>query len=164
MSQRAVELRGRVELLLDRLGYELLELRLQARGRATCLQVLIDHLEAGSAVTVGDCVTVSRALDADLELGNLLPERHVLEVSSPGVDRPLTRPAHFRRFTGERAVVRWRVSDAGRRTLTGAIETVDGDESVTLIAARDERVQVPFREIESAHLKVDPWKPKRQKP
>jgi ribosome maturation factor RimP len=158
MKQRAEELSEAIEGLLGTRGYELVELKVVPQGRSLCLRILIDHAAGAGAVTIGDCIKVSKALGADLALDGLLPERHVLEVSSPGVNRPLTKPAHFRRFAGEQAVIRFDTAAAGRRTVTGVIAAAD-DEAVTIVDGGGERIEIPLTDILSAHLKVDPWKP-----
>ncbi len=100
------ELLGPVEDALLDAGYELVALKLIPRGGGLSVQVLIDHRDGSAAVTLGDCARASRAIHERADLDRRLPGRYVLEVSSPGVDRPLTRPAHYQRFRGERVVVR----------------------------------------------------------
>jgi ribosome maturation factor RimP len=161
MSKRTAELTRAIEQALATHGFELVELRILPGGRRQCLELRIDHLDGDEAVTVGDCVKVSKVLGVDPEVVELLPERHVLEVSSPGINRPLTRPGHFRRFQGEQASVRLRQPRDGQRTFTGTIAGVD-DEVVTLAHGHNEQVEIRFEEIDAAHLKVDPWKPRER--
>ncbi len=159
MNQKSVELTEAVEKLLEPQGYELVQLRIVPRGRSVCVQILIDRAEGNGAVTVTDCVQVSKALSIDPVMDGLLPGKYVLEVSSPGVDRPLTRPAHYRRFEGEQVVISLQAASTGQKSQRGIIAAV-GERTVTIVSDNDERVEIPFEEIQSAHLKVDPWKPR----
>ncbi|MGD8395584.1 MAG: ribosome maturation factor RimP [Candidatus Eiseniibacteriota bacterium] len=167
MKPSAVELRALIEEVVGGLGYELVELKLMPRGRAVCVQVKIDHLEPDTedqAISVGDCVRASRAIGAEPRIEARIPGRHVLEVSSPGIERPLTRPAHFRRFVGEVAVVRLERAGEGRRTVTGRIVAAnDATVTLELTDGRDERLEVAHGDIQNARLKVDPWKPRERR-
>ena len=118
-------------------------------GRAT-LRVFIDHPEG---VTLELCERVSRHLAA-------LRETHTLEVSSPGTERPLTKPAHYRRFLGRRARIRTRgsleaVPEHGtpRRSYTG--ELVGASERDVTVAAPDGVVSIPYAEIQRSNLLGD---------
>jgi ribosome maturation factor RimP len=108
------------------------------------VRLFIDH---PGGVTLGLCERVTRQLPE-------VRERYALEVSSPGPERPLTRPEHFRRFVGRRARVRTRDHLAdGRRTLTG--EVLDaGDDAVT-VAADTGVVAIPYADIHRSNLLGD---------
>ena len=112
------------------LGLELLGVEyLPAPGGAT-LRVYIDvPAEEGAARAVGidDCEAVSREVSAQLDVEDPISGNYTLEVSSPGVDRPLFEAAHFARFTGEQAKVGLKLPQDGRRRLTGRIVSVEGD-------------------------------------
>jgi ribosome maturation factor RimP len=94
-------------------------------------------------VTLALCERVTR------ELGDLR-ERFALEVSSPGTDRPLTKPAHFRRFLGRRARVRTRDARAGHRSFTG--ELVGATDSEVTIAADTGVIAIPYDDIHRSNL------------
>jgi len=104
------------------------------------LRVFIDH---PAGVTVGLCERVSSLL-ADLR------ERYSLEVSSPGPERPLTKPHHFRRFVGRKARVRTREEHDGRTTFTG--ELVGASDSEVTVAADDGVVTIPYADINRSNL------------
>ncbi len=142
-------------VVLGALGYELLDLSVAPRGKRLVVQLWIDRLDGQGGVTVGDCARASKALGADLGVSDCLPGAYVLEVSSPGVNRPLTRPAHFQRFVGETAVIR--LNAGTRRSLTGTIALATAGE-VCVALESGETVTIQFDDIQSAHLKVDPWK------
>jgi ribosome maturation factor RimP len=118
-----MELQGLLERTVSGLGYELVNVELSNRGRL--LRVFIDRPAAGGpagGITVDDCARVSNQLGRVLEVENFDYER--LEVSSPGLDRPLKKEADFARFTGEQARLTLRVPVAGRRNFTGVMRAV----------------------------------------
>lgn len=104
------------------------------------LRLFIDHPEG---VTLALCERVT------LELGDLR-ERYSLEVSSPGQERPLSKPAHFRRFLGRRARVRTRDAREGHRSFTG--ELVGASDDVVTIAADSGVVSIPYSDIHRSNL------------
>jgi ribosome maturation factor RimP len=155
-----LELEHRVEDL----GYELVEIRWGGSGRRPMLKVRIDRKDSmpGEGVTVDECAAVSRALEAWLDGLEELSERYVLEVSSPGVDRPLVRERDFERFRGEHVAVKGREVLLGRATrlegeLLGLADAGTDREAVRLRLPSGEEVRVPRSEIRKAHL-VFTWK------
>jgi ribosome maturation factor RimP len=115
----ADKITGLLEATLPGLGYELVHLEL-SRG---LVRVFID--QAGG-VNVDDCAVVSNHLSRLFAVEGVGYER--LEISSPGLDRPLRRPEDFLRFSGERAQVRMRVPIAGRKNFTGVLRGVSRSE------------------------------------
>lgn len=107
---------------------------------ADTLRLFIDHPDG---VSLDLCERVTQ------ELGDLR-ERYALEVSSPGRERPLTKPAHFRRFLGRRARVRTRERDEGRRSFTG--ELVGASDDAVTIAADGGVVSIPYVAIQRSNL------------
>jgi ribosome maturation factor RimP len=121
------------------------------------LDVRIDRRD-GAAVSVDDCARVSRALEARLDAApELAGDRYVLEVSSPGLERPVRSPSDWRRFAGREASV---LADAvgGRATMQiVGVEGGDGDEAVILRDERGGERRVPLADIREARL-VFTWK------
>jgi ribosome maturation factor RimP len=119
-----MELQALLEKTVDGLGYELVDTELSNRGRM--LRIFIDKPAAGpqgaGGVTVDDCARVSNQLARVLEVEDVDYDR--LEVSSPGLDRPLKKAADFARFAGEQARLTLRVPLAGRRNFTGVMRAV----------------------------------------
>jgi ribosome maturation factor RimP len=107
------------------------------------LRLFIDHPDG---VSLGLCERVTHAL-ADLR------ERYALEVSSPGTERPLSKPQHFKRFLGRRARVRTRGAQDGHRSFTGELVGASDDE--VTIAADGGVVAIPYAEIQRSHLIED---------
>ena len=153
-----------LDLRIEELGYELVEVRWGGSGKRPMMKIRIDRLDSvpGEGVAVDECAKVSRALEPWLDEHRDLSERYVLEVSSPGVDRPLVRARDFERFRGEKVAVMGKQALLGRSTrLEGelmGLEDVDTDtESVRLRLSDGEEVSVPRSEIRKAHL-VFTWK------
>jgi len=137
--------------LVGEAGYDLEDLSVTGAGRRSVVRVLVDK---DGGITLDDVADISRvvsdALDAADEADpDLLGTSYVLEVSSPGVDRPLTEPRHWRRNAGRR--VRAVLRDGG--TLEGRITSAD-DEAVVLAVAGGERV-LPWAEVARGQVQVE---------
>jgi ribosome maturation factor RimP len=139
---------------LDTLGFELVDLRRVGTMQRPILQVRVDRPDSrpGQGVTADDCAGISRSLERFLESRALVGPRYVLEVSSPGLERPLRWPEHWRRFVGRQARVR---SDAlgGRRQVE--IISVPDDEHVVLRQNDGSEVTLALDDIREATLMVD---------
>lgn len=135
---------------LDGVGYDLVELRKGGTRSRPVLEVRIDRRD-GERVTVDDCARASRAVEARLDAGDLVSERYVLQVSSPG-ERPLRTPAEWRRFVGRWANVL--APDFGGR-VEGEILSVDDGEEGTAVVLRPERgeaMRIPLAAVREARL------------
>lgn len=141
------ELSRLLEPAIEGLGYELCDLEAKLGGRDGVLRVFIDKPEG---IVLEDCEKVSRQISAILDLEDPLPGQYALEVSSPGLDRRLSKPAHFERFLGEVVKIKLRMPLDGRRNYRG-----------TLRAANEENIEVevdgqahslPIKTIELARL------------
>jgi ribosome maturation factor RimP len=109
---------GLVEPLLGNLGYELVDLEFGGGRTSGTLRVFIDRAEG---VGIEDCERVSREISALLDVHDPIPTTYRLEVSTPGLDRVLRRPAHFARFAGARVEVELATPRDGRRRYTGQL-------------------------------------------
>lgn len=122
-----------IEQTLDGLGYEMVDLERAAEG---LLRLYIDHKDHVTQIVIDDCEVVSRQLTYLFEVENVNYER--LEVSSPGLDRPLKKLADYQRFEGELANVRLKMpidlAGAGRKNFTGRLQVVnlEAEESAQL--------------------------------
>jgi ribosome maturation factor RimP len=137
---------------LDEVGYDLVELRKGGTRSRPVLEVRIDRRD-GETVTVDDCARASRALEARLDTGELVAERYVLQVSSPG-ERPLRTPAEWRRFVGRWASVL--APEFGGR-FEGEIVAIEQaeeseDAAVLLRPERGEAKRIPLAAIKEARL------------
>lgn len=113
-------LEGILEPTLTGLGYELVDMQVSNRGRFLRL-----FMDKPGGITLEDCAAVSRHLSRVLEVEGIDYDR--LEVSSPGLDRPLRKPGDFARFAGQKVDVRMRLADAsGRRRYVGLLKGIEG--------------------------------------
>ncbi len=148
-----------LEPVVEALGYELVHTEFEGRGKNALLRLYIDHpFVAGSheevpEITLTDCETVSREVSAFLDVSDPIAEPYRLEISSPGLDRPLTKPAHFERFRGEEARVTLEAPQDGRRKFRGRIDGVDDDQLHLVVDG--ERVALPLQGIRKARLVPD---------
>jgi ribosome maturation factor RimP len=140
-----------VATTLDEMQLDLVELRRGGSRSRPTIDVRIERRD-GMAVTVDDCARASRALEAQFDADQSLGDRYVLEVSSPGVERPLLKAADWRRFAGRKAKV---LSDAlgGRQEVE--ILALEGDPDAEVVVVRDERGterRVPLAQVREARL------------
>jgi ribosome maturation factor RimP len=138
-----VDLAALLEKTVGALGYELVDLELANRGRL--MRIFIDRADG---VDVEDCATVSNHLTRLLVVEGVDYDR--LEVSSPGLDRPLKRPQDFRRFVGERVQVKVRLPLSGRRRFVGKLHNA-GEVGIEL-DVDGELVSIAFSDIDKARL------------
>lgn len=142
------------------LGYELADLRVGGASRRPRVQVRIDRPDSrpGHGVTVDDCSTVSRALEAWLDEAGPFGPRYILEVSSPGIERPVRWREHWERFAGHD--VRLKVPGRGRIRAT-IVRVIDGGDAVVLRPENEAGdITVRLDEARDARLAVD-WEPSR---
>ncbi|MGH8195235.1 MAG: ribosome maturation factor RimP [Woeseiaceae bacterium] len=141
------ELARLLEPTVERLGYELSDLELRIGGGDGVVRVFIDKPEG---VGLADCETVSRQISAVLDVEDPVPGHYVLEVSSPGLDRKLKKPAHFQRFLDRDVKVKVRFPVDGRRNFRGKL-TAASEESIE-VEVDGQAYSLPMATIESARL------------
>lgn len=137
---------------IEALGYELVGIDIHGAGRKQTVRIYIDH---SGGVGLGDCETVSRQVSAVLDVEDPIPDAYNLEVSSPGLDRPIFKPGDYDRFRGERIRLRLREQWEGRRRLRGVLGGLAG-EFVRIQEADGSDLEVPLDRIERARLDLDP--------
>lgn len=141
------ELTELLEPTVERLGYELSDLEARFSGRDGILRVFIDHPDG---IGLADCEKVSRAVSALLDVEDPVPGHYDLEVSSPGLDRKLTKVEHFQRFTGETVKVQMRFPIEGRKRFRGQL--VSADEENIVVDVDGQSHTLPFATIDTARL------------
>lgn len=142
--------------ILDSFQLELVDVEFKKSGRSYVLRLFIDK---PGGVTLDDCTEVSRELSLVLDVEDIIPGRYTLEVSSPGLDRPLKKEQDFIRYKGQLAVVKTREllkDDNGnpRKTFLGILEDVN-DGIVTIHLKEGPLAHLPLAEIEKAHLEFE---------
>lgn len=133
---------------LEGMGYELVRVQLSHGGRPV-LQVMAERAD-GAAMTVDDCAEISHSVSVLLDAEDPIIEAYTLEVSSPGIDRPLTRPRDFERFVGFEARIETHDAIAGRRRFKGRLLGLA--EGMVSIDVEKETVRLPFEAIAKARL------------
>lgn len=142
-------IRALVEPAVQRLGYDLVAVEWLTDVRGPILRISID---APGGVGIHDCTRVSHAVSALLDAEDPIESSYQLEVSSPGIDRPVQRREDFERFNGYRAKVRLYEGHA-RRRFTGVLAGVDGDMARIVVDGQEHRF--PIDAVERAHLVLD---------
>ena len=147
MHEVGWKVRRIIEPVVTAMGYELVGVEYVVQAGRPTLRVYVD---APAGITLEDCQRVSGQIGALLDVEDPLDTAYNLEVSSPGLDRPLFEAKHFVQFTGRRAKIRMKTLIQGRRRFTGVIQGVqDGD---VIILENDQIVVLPLVNIEKAHL------------
>jgi ribosome maturation factor RimP len=146
MVDDSPQLRKLLEPVVEDLGYELVLVELVGTGQRT-LRLYID---APGGVNLDDCEQVSRNVSAMLDVDDPIAGTYSLEVSSPGLERPLVREAHFRNHVGERVKIRLAREVLGRKRFTGTLaEVIDGG---VVVEVDGEPYELSYDDIESARL------------
>jgi len=133
-------------------GLELVEVELKGGGQHRFLRISIDKPEG---VTHADCETVSQQVGTILDVEDVIPGgRYTLEVSSPGVERKLTKPQDYQRFQGKKAKITLREAVEGRRNWEGKLAGFENGD-VALEMAPGKTVRFPFDQVQKANLKFE---------
>lgn len=133
---------------VEAMGFELVRVRLMGGQRPT-LQIMAE--KADGTMDVDDCADLSHAVSALLDVEDPIDGEYVLEVSSPGIDRPLTRLRDFERWRGYEAKLELRDAVDGRKRYRGVLAGIE-DDSVLIDTAEGERVSLAFAELGDAKL------------
>lgn len=137
--------------IATRFGLETVDVVLSGEAHRTVLRVFVDRVEGG--ITVEECARVSEALSRQLDLYDLFQHPYTLEVSSPGLDRPLRNDADYRRFAGKKAELRTYGPVDGQRHFRGILLGVIGEAVVLQMDGR--QVHLPKDQIAQARLLVE---------
>ena len=140
-------MRDLLQPVVEALGAQLWGLDLQSGGRRKLLRIYIDR-EQG--VDVELCAAVSRQVSAVMDVEDPIQGEYVLEVSSPGMDRPLYELAHYQLLLGEQIALKLRFAYEGQRNFKGLLKAVEGDDIVLAVA--DHEYLFPVEGIEKANV------------
>ena len=147
MQQDFNKLWGLLEPVVTGMGYELVEVEWQANPRNGLLRIYIDHKDG---ITVDDCGAVSLQVSALLDVEDPIPGHYSLEVSSPGLDRPLRKEEDFYRFAGEKVKLKLDIPIKGRRNFTGRLIGLENGEVVIDVDGTE--YAIPINDIGKARL------------
>ncbi len=145
---RAADVERSIAPAIEAMGYDIVRVVLSGRRRPR-LQIMAERKD-GAAMVVDDCVAVSRAASAILDVEDPISGPYELEVSSPGIDRPLTRLADFERFAGFEAKLETALPLDGQRRWKGCLLGLDGE--TVRLKTKSGEVALPFAAIEKAKL------------
>jgi len=158
MAKPIPEVAEELDARVDGLGFELVEIEWAGSDRRPILRLRVDRpgeSALDSGVTLDDCAAVSRGLEEWLDTHEAVPEKYVLEVSSPGVDRPLVRARDFERFAGQWVAVKGNDILAGKaRRLEGELLGLvrEGDREIVRLRNNSGEYDVPRDEIVRANV------------
>ena len=132
------------------MGFELWAIEYIPAGRHTTLRVFVDKL---GGINVDDCAAISRQLSAIMDVEDPISDQYMLEVSSPGLDRVLIKPEHFKRYEGKQVRVRSAVAILGRKKINGLMTKVLDD--AIEVEVDGELFEIPFGLIDKANLAIE---------
>jgi len=145
------ELTDLVRNVVEPMGYELVGCELMPQGKGgSIFRVYIDH---GEGITLEDCSAVSHQLSGVLDVEDPIKGNYNLEISSPGLDRPLFTAEHFDRFAGNRVSVKMQMAVLGRKNFKGLLLSREGDE--IQVEVDGEVYDLPINQIDQARLIPD---------
>lgn len=147
MAGKEALLRELIEPAVHALGLDLWGLEYLSHGKDVIVRIYIDN-EKG--IDVDDCASVSRQVGSIFDVEDPIRGEYTLEVSSPGMDRPLFKLDQYRGFVGEQVKVRLRTAFEGRRNFTGQLVGIEGEDVVVVV--EDHEFLLPFEQIDKANI------------
>ena len=132
-------------------GVELVHAEVAGGARSPVVRIFIDK---PGGVTINDCERVSNQVGTLFDVEDLIPNQYTLEVSSPGIERGLYKPADYARFSGNRVKLRTMAPINGQRNFKGKLLGIDGD-IVSLEADTAGRIDIPFEQIAKANIEYE---------
>jgi ribosome maturation factor RimP len=147
LTESVIEL---VEPIIRAEGMELVDLQLKRGPKRWLLRIFIDHPQG---INHGHCQNISRLVGTVLEVEDLIPHAYVLEVSSPGLDRPLKRPEDFDRFKGRLVKLKLCAALNGKWVVKGRLKGIE--EQLVSIEKQGELIGIPYADIAEARLEVE---------
>ena len=158
MAQVIEQIEKLVQPLLEDLGCELVDLEYQREQRGWILRFFLDK-EGG--INLDDCAVASREISSLLDVENIINTAYNLEVSSPGIERPLKKAQDFKRFTGQLAKIKTMdVIDPdntgrSRKTFIGTLSGIEGDELLLTLKNTTDAIRIPLQQIDKANLQYE---------
>jgi len=148
LSAKLKQLEDILRPVVEGLGYEFWGIEFRSHGHHSKLRVFIDDAENG--IAIDDCEKVSRQVSGVMDVEDPIQTEYTLEVSSPGMDRPLFRLEQYEAFIGHKVQIKLRMAFEGRRKFQGLIKGVEGDDVVVVVD--DHEYLLPFDSIEKANI------------
>jgi ribosome maturation factor RimP len=142
-----------VQPAIEAAGYELVDVAWKHEQGGWVLRVYVDKQPGG--ITHEDCERVSREISTVLDVHDFITHAYSLEVSSPGLERPLRTVEHFRRFIGKKAKIKLKQGVAGRRNYSGTIVAADADARTVTVEVDGVEHVLPLGDLDRANLQLD---------
>ncbi len=152
MSGKEDELAGLIRPAVEGLGYEMVGIEHLPMGKHSVLRIYIDSADG---ITVDDCSRVSHQVSGVLDVEEPIKGQYTLEISSPGVDRPLFNEEQFARFIGSKVKLRLYRPLEGKRKINGVIEKVEGENITIRDSASEQHFQLQMDDIDKANIIAD---------
>ncbi len=150
MGRAEVKIRELAQKAAEGFGYTVESVELLGSGPKLLLRISIDK-EGG--VTIRDCELMSREIGALLDVEDIIPGRYHLEVSSPGLDRPLKGPADFRKQTGKLIRVSTKTPFDGQTFIVGRLQKAE--DNSFMIAVGEKELEIPYTAVAKAQLEIE---------
>ena len=148
----AAKISALAEQVAASMGMEIVLIEVKGSGKGSIVRTYIDQ---PGGITLDDCENFSRRFSVSLDVEDWIADRYTLEVSSPGIDRPLVKESDFKRFCGRNAAVRTRVPVEGRKNFRGGIAQVN-DGRIEIEIAPGKTVNIALTDVEKANL-IGDW-------
>ena len=155
MAQVIEQIEELVQPLLEDLGCELVDLEYQREQRGWVLRFFLDK-EGG--INLDDCAMASREISSLMDVENIINTAYSLEVSSPGIERPLKKTQDFKRFFGQLAKIKTldaidpNAMGKSRKTFIGTLSGLEGDDLLLTLKNRTDAIRIPLQQIDKANL------------
>ena len=148
MGGKTFQLESLLEPVILSMGCELWGVDYHAQGKRSLLRIYIDKADG---VVLQDCEKISRQVSAVLDVEDPIASEYTLEVSSPGMDRPLFKLSQYHAFIGEQVNLRLRIAFDGRRKFSGVLSGIENDEIILRVEG-DEEYVLPYELIDKANI------------
>jgi len=158
VAQVTEQIEQMIQPLLEDLGCELVDLEYQREQRGWVLRFFLDKV---GGINLDDCAMASREISSLLDVENIINTAYSLEVSSPGIERPLKKPEDFKRFSGQLAKIKTLdsidpdASGKNRKTFIGTLSGLEGDEILLILKNTTDAIRIPLQQIDKANLKYE---------
>lgn len=140
------------ESIAEKLGYELIDVEYRKEGSNWILRCFID---CPSGVGIDQCQTFSEALEKVLDTEDPIPGSYLLEVSSPGLERPLKKESDFMRYLGQQVEIKLHKAIAGKKQVRGELVGYKAETKLIEVKINNSLMEIPFEEVAKANLVVD---------
>lgn len=148
MKTLAEQITALITPILTDMGFELVQVKFIESKQSRLLQIMAERPDG--SMTIEDCTAISRQLSAVFEVEDAIPGEYRLEISSPGIDRPLVKLSDYTKYLGHTAKIETILPIEGRKRFSGPLKAVEGNDVIITVDNKD--VALPFMDIQTAKL------------